>query len=153
MEDYYKNIHKGCVCVVRSFDYSKRQFKLLYIFQFCIIFFEFLFVYMSKTSIKIGQKRFKRYTINDNIYETNPSIALWDKSFKWWICNETQLVYIKNRIVGIYYTSREAHKRELSGSTMKDRSDDPSLHERKLLPQSYISLPYIFKYTLNTYLL
>ena len=26
---------------------------------------------------------------------------------------------------------------------MKDRSDDPSHHERTLLPQSYISLPYI----------
>ena len=28
----------------------------------------------------------------------------------------------------------------LSGSTMKDRSDDPSLHERTLLPRSYVSL-------------
>ena len=29
----------------------------------------------------------------------------------------------------------------LNGSTMKDRFDDPSHHERKLLPLSYISLP------------
>ena len=29
----------------------------------------------------------------------------------------------------------------LNGSTMKDRSDDPSHHERTLLPRSYISLP------------
>ena len=28
----------------------------------------------------------------------------------------------------------------LNGSTMKDRSDDPSHHERTLLPRSYISL-------------
>ena len=28
---------------------------------------------------------------------------------------------------------------------MKDRSDDPSHHERTLLPWSYISLPYILK--------
>ena len=28
-----------------------------------------------------------------------------------------------------------------SGSTMKDRSDDPLHHERTLLPRSYISLP------------
>ena len=27
---------------------------------------------------------------------------------------------------------------------MKDRSDDPSYHERTLLPQSYISLPNAF---------
>ena len=27
------------------------------------------------------------------------------------------------------------------GSTMNDRSDDPSHHERTLLPRSYISLP------------
>ena len=31
----------------------------------------------------------------------------------------------------------------LNGSTMKDRSDDPSNHERKLLPQSYMSLPWM----------
>ena len=29
----------------------------------------------------------------------------------------------------------------LNGSTMKDRSDDPSHHEQMLLPWSYISLP------------
>ena len=29
----------------------------------------------------------------------------------------------------------------LNGSTMRDRSDDPSRHERTLLPRSYISLP------------
>ena len=35
---------------------------------------------------------------------------------------------------GLWYTSR-------NGSTpMKDRSDDPSQHERTLLPRSYISL-------------
>ena len=28
-----------------------------------------------------------------------------------------------------------------NGSTMKDRSDDPSHHEQMLLPRSYISLP------------
>ena len=30
---------------------------------------------------------------------------------------------------------------------MKDQSDDPSHHERTLLPQSYISLPYMYKCT------
>ena len=34
---------------------------------------------------------------------------------------------------------------ELNGSTMKVSSDDPSHHERTLLPRSYISLPF------NTY--
>ena len=33
------------------------------------------------------------------------------------------------------------NKKYLNGSTMKDRSDDPSHHERTLLPQTYISLP------------
>ena len=32
------------------------------------------------------------------------------------------------------------NEKQLNGSTMKDRSDDPSHHERTLLPLSYISL-------------
>ena len=32
-----------------------------------------------------------------------------------------------------------------NGSTMKDRSDDPSHHERTLLPGSYISVPWIIQ--------
>ena len=32
------------------------------------------------------------------------------------------------------------NEKYLNGSTMKDRSDDPSHHERTLLPRSYISL-------------
>ena len=48
-----------------------------------------------------------------------------------------------NTYHGLCYTSRGA----LTGtrnSTMKDRSDDPLYHKRTLLPQSYISLPYIY---------
>ena len=44
-----------------------------------------------------------------------------------------------NTYDGLCYTSRGA----LAGtrnSSMKDRSDDPSLHERTLLPQTYIKL-------------
>ena len=33
------------------------------------------------------------------------------------------------------------NEKKLNGSTMKDRSDDPSHHERTLSPRSYISLP------------
>ena len=33
------------------------------------------------------------------------------------------------------------NEKYLNGSTMKDRSDGPSHHERTLLPRSYISLP------------
>ena len=33
------------------------------------------------------------------------------------------------------------NEKQLYGSTMKDRSNDPSHHEEMLLPQSYISLP------------
>ena len=33
------------------------------------------------------------------------------------------------------------NEKQLNGFTMKDRSDDPSHHERTLLPRSYISLP------------
>ena len=32
---------------------------------------------------------------------------------------------------------------------MKDRSNDPSHHEQKLLPGSYISLRYLMDYNLN----
>ena len=42
-----------------------------------------------------------------------------------------------NTYHGLCYTSRGA----LAGTSMKDRSDDPSHHERTLLPRSYISLP------------
>ena len=48
-----------------------------------------------------------------------------------------------NTYNGLCYTSRGglAGMRNISmGSTMKDRSDDPSHHKRMLLPQSYISL-------------
>ena len=44
---------------------------------------------------------------------------------------------------GLCYTSRGALAGTINsptGSTMKDRSDDPSHHERTLLPLSYISL-------------
>ena len=34
------------------------------------------------------------------------------------------------------------NEKYFNGSTMKDRSDDPSHHERTLLPRSYISLPW-----------
>ena len=37
-----------------------------------------------------------------------------------------------------------------NGSTLKDRSDDPSHHERTLLPRSYISLPVRSKVEVNT---
>ena len=33
------------------------------------------------------------------------------------------------------------NEKKLNRSTMKDRSDDPSHHERMLLPRNYISLP------------
>ena len=41
----------------------------------------------------------------------------------------------------ILYESTGWNEKQLCGSTMKDRSDDPSHHGRTLLPQSYISLP------------
>ena len=34
---------------------------------------------------------------------------------------------------------------------MKDRSDDPSYHERMLLPRSYISLPQITDFYIQTF--
>ena len=46
-----------------------------------------------------------------------------------------------NTYHGLCYTSRGALVGMRNGSTMKDRSDDPSHHERTLLPRSYISLP------------
>ena len=44
---------------------------------------------------------------------------------------------------GLCYTSHGALEREIAQWVhhMKDRSDDPSHHERMLLPWSYISLP------------
>ena len=47
---------------------------------------------------------------------------------------------------GLCYTSRGAlagTRNSSMGLPMKDRSDDPSYHERTLLPRSYISLPSI----------
>ena len=41
--------------------------------------------------------------------------------------------------------SERSYHGATSLSTMKDRSDDPSHHERTLLPQSYISLPRIYQ--------
>ena len=45
-----------------------------------------------------------------------------------------------NTYNSLCYTSRGALAGTRNGSTMKDRSDDPSHHERTLLPRSYISL-------------
>ena len=48
---------------------------------------------------------------------------------------------------GLCYTSRGAlagTRNSSVGSPMKDRSDDPSHHERTLLPRSYISLHWCF---------
>ena len=43
-------------------------------------------------------------------------------------------------------------KLEFNGSTMKDWSDDPTYHERTLLPWSYISLQFMFRYKfINTH--
>ena len=45
---------------------------------------------------------------------------------------------------GLCYTSRGAlagTRNSSMGSTVKERSDDPSHHERMLLPRIYISLP------------
>ena len=44
---------------------------------------------------------------------------------------------------GLCYTSRGALEREIAQwvDPMMDRSDNPSHHERTLLPRSYISLP------------
>ena len=47
------------------------------------------------------------------------------------------------------YTSHGSLEREIAKwvQPMKDRSDDPSHHERMLLPRSYISLPRVVKDT------
>ena len=47
---------------------------------------------------------------------------------------------------GLCYTSRGAREIAQWVHPMKDRSDDPSHHERTLLPRSYISLPEIEQY-------
>ena len=55
---------------------------------------------------------------------------------------------------GLCYTSRGAlagTRNSPMGSTMKDRSDDPSHHERTLLPRSYISLHPSDLEAVNTY--
>ena len=46
-----------------------------------------------------------------------------------------------NTYHSLCYTSCGALVGTRNGSTMKDRSNDPSHHERTLLPRSYISLP------------
>ena len=38
------------------------------------------------------------------------------------------------------------NEKQLKGSTMKDRSDNPMHHERTLLPWNYISLPFQLEY-------
>ena len=38
---------------------------------------------------------------------------------------------------GLCYTSNDWNEKQLNGSTMKDRSDDPSHNERTLLPRNY----------------
>ena len=46
-----------------------------------------------------------------------------------------------NTYHGLYCREKLAGTRNSSmGPPMKDRSDDPSLHERTLIPRSYISL-------------
>ena len=57
-----------------------------------------------------------------------------------------------NTYHGLCYTSRgklAGTRKKLHGSTMKDRSDEPSHHKRMLLPQSHISLPPLSLVRLN----